>query len=269
MSSKLFHTMLYPPIGRKTSVFVPKKTASALLAIFLILESFLMVAPHVAEAAVDPQQLNGYSYVRNNPNKYVDPEGKEIVINGSDDFVSETTIDLQNISPAVSVVQNEGVNNVTFDSKRDVSGYESGSELINSLVSSKYTITIDELPASVNNASARPNNFLKSLFGLKTGSQVSYSPYNDSIALPLYSGSSYIHYAAAQSKIVLAHELIHAYHNAAGDRYLFSTDYKGLDGGSYRAGKEEVYTVFGSPNSSNISENAIRSEQGLLPRNNY
>lgn len=71
--------------------------------------------------------------------------------------------------------------------------------------------------------------------------------------------------------IVLAHELIHAWHGMSGTMELKDkVTIAGPNGQTYELAREEAYTVgLGSYANTRISENAIRAEHRLPPRTYY
>jgi RHS repeat-associated protein len=97
------------------------------------------------ERLKNPQQLNQYAYVQNNPLRYVDPTGEELVATGN---LQADQKDLCAIAgdacSRVSIDEKAGT--VSFDTKGlDLSKNE-GAALINDLVSSKNTYEFSEGP---------------------------------------------------------------------------------------------------------------------------
>lgn len=97
---------------------------------------------------LNPQQLNTYAYTVNNPYRYVDPDGRDIVVSGSDTFKNAT-------NAALSQIQSS----------------PSGTQLYNNLKDSKNTHTIIE---SNSGNSAQPDSNYST--GKSSGSTVYFNP---------------------------------------------------------------------------------------------
>jgi RHS repeat-associated protein len=93
------------------------------------------------ERLINPQQLNLYAYVANNPLRYIDPTGEILQCVGDDKSRSQCFSDLQQIAGdaanRLSMDAKTGV--VSFDTKDLDLSKNAGAALVNDLVGSKNT----------------------------------------------------------------------------------------------------------------------------------
>ena len=112
------------------------------------IEGFTTVDPAytIKENLVDPQRWNRYAYARNNPLRYVDPDGRELRT------VAQETINAIAGPAAGRVAIRNGVVDTSSLPAADLSGNE-GALLLNQLAtsSSVYTYTEDPTPGGVQN----------------------------------------------------------------------------------------------------------------------
>ncbi len=192
------------------------------------------------ERLYDPQQLNAYSYVRNNPTRLVDPTGMILQLSGD---AAAARADLCQIVGAdncsrISVDEKTGV--VTFDTKDLDLGANAGAALVNDLAQSKSTYDFSEGPTVQTAGGTIKVDYIRNLplFGdqvsnrkcncaadnekPKTGvdDQVAFNPNNPKITL-----TSFIKSQLAVPYTVAFHELAEAYEKIDGGK-----------GGTYAAG---------------------------------
>jgi hypothetical protein len=86
---------------------------------------------------VDPQQLNQYAYVRNNPLRLVDPTGEILQLSG--DLAADKADLCQIAGDACNRITINDNGTVTFNTQGLDLGTNEGASLINNLVSSTYT----------------------------------------------------------------------------------------------------------------------------------
>jgi len=104
------------------------------------------------ENLVDPQRWNRYAYARNNPLRYVDPDGRELRT------TAQETINAIAGDAAGRVVIQNGVANTSGLTAADLSGNE-GALLLNQLATSQsvYTYTEASNPRGVTNLDNKPD----------------------------------------------------------------------------------------------------------------
>lgn len=229
----------------------------------------------------DPQSFNKYSYARNNPLKYVDPNGAKLELVGSEQFTGKAFSDLQKLSP---YIVNNG-NSINFDYISAIKDFVKkefknplGTLMLLTLINDDNTVQVNELktPGGQESVAEHDKTFLKR-FDLKNGkgvdSVVSYNQDNLT-ETPVYSPvTGKVEMKESPFHITLAHELIHAIHDIAGTVEKSAiVIYKTLNGAHDIAANEEVRTV-GTDDEykkeGDITENDIRSEQGLDLRDHY
>jgi hypothetical protein len=91
------------------------------------------------ERKLDPQQVNRYAYVRNNPLRFIDPSGEILRLSG--DIATDTAVlcDIVGSENCYRITIDEKNNTVSFDTTGlDLSGNE-GATLVNQLVTSSDT----------------------------------------------------------------------------------------------------------------------------------
>ncbi len=221
----------------------------------------------------NPQTLNKYSYVKNNPLKYVDPSGNVLEISGAygKNFVKSVTSSLEKINPNVKVTQygnnyRVSMNIGTWDRiKASIFG-DSTVKLLNRVIDSDHTITIQEATNTRKgrDLGAKPANKVAASrigCGGTIGWTAGLNP-----TVNTYQKDGTTGDLTSPAEITLAHELIHTTHYIDGSwsGSKENVNYKGLDGQRYNdTNKEEVRTMglgFNKWFSGDITENDIRED---------
>lgn len=231
----------------------------------------------------NPQTLNRYSYVANNPLKYVDTTGKKLELSGNQEFIDQAFSDLQTISPYI-----ENNNNViAFDYRKALGDVVNasfknlyGSTLLYKLINDDNTVTVNEFDGYGGNTRvAEHDKGLLKRFNLKNGKgvdvTVKYNPNNPGETWVYQKEKNQAVKKESPAYITLAHELIHSMYRMLGNLNKKDQEedfYMSLDGSLEMAKIEEIRTV-GLDSAQNkqgdITENQIREEQELEPRNHY
>ena len=220
----------------------------------------------------DPQQLNLYSYVRNNPLNYIDPLGLELRINGTQEYANTTFQSLQQIYSNIVMTKVDNNNNyvVTFREGVKLDNSKS-SQLLRQAILPSNVITIT-MPSDGRNGTS--GNSLDAQFKKPTDATIYFAP-SDKSATPVYNPKDKkVTWESTPSWLGLAHEMIHGLHLIYGDYTMGGDDYKGVNGKIYKsdngANNEEVRTVgLGHNRKYEVTENNLRREKGLKLRNNY
>ena len=79
--------------------------------------------PLLDQDAADPQSWNLYSYVRNNPLKYIDPTGRDCIYTNQIDSNGAVGVEAGNCSSKSGVFVNGSINSLTWDSRKRTLGY--------------------------------------------------------------------------------------------------------------------------------------------------
>lgn len=227
-----------------------------------------------SELLNEPQELNTYSYTANNPIKYVDPDGKRLVI--SDSYGSNFTISVyqlvNELHPGTGLLKVEGGYEVKINGTKRIDGSNTfSSELITRIVDAQKTATIHKNEIdSTPTAEALFKNKWQNALGLPVNSKINFNPESLFIIQEFSNGE--IVDAIIPNEITLSHELIHAMHILEGDLLHGNSLYSDLSGTNFSTGrKEELRTVgrLGHDNGKEITENKIRDERGMNLRNSY
>jgi len=237
--------------------------------------------------------LNLYSYVANNPVKYVDPSGycgetKSSVFSNDNPKGKKGTggvllpvnpverqiilKELQNLTSKNLAVDRDGY--VYIDKEADFSTTPKGDELIERLVNSNRTCTI-EISYGTGNAhgSIDQDNAIN---GVGSDSIVYFDPASNPDILTLNPATGRVEPKPRPSYIGLGHELIHADRSMRGvkiDKSVIEYQtYTDMFGKTWveKVRAEELATVGISHNKPNdITENCLRKEHGLGIRGAY
>jgi RHS repeat-associated protein len=230
----------------------------------------------------DPQQFNLYGYVRNNPMRFVDPDGKDLNVVATQQEREQIGGRLRQIAPGSKVDAQGRVHKPSFFRRlwNSITGHRAGTALVSRLVDSRQTTTIIAR-SGTNNAGVSPTNLQAMNQGQPTGAIIEYDPgvnRTSSDRTPDAKGNitaiSPIQVRAADPAIVLGHELIHADHITSGNINIAQGPHDFVEGNvAYRENEssEELRTVgfAGHVRRGDITENQLRKELKVMPRATY
>jgi RHS repeat-associated protein len=243
--------------------------------------------------AIDPQQLNLYSYVRNDPLNFIDPDGKDLV--AVTDPTGETyeipedkrrTLqrELSRLAPGTKVDKQGRVHKPGFFRRlvNKATGHGQGTSLISRLVDSDKTtgIVISNADSSVTMRGTSLTDKIK-VNGVKPAALIFWgskpgtlSSVRTADAGGRVSDTSPIRDAPTPSAITLGHELIHADHIVNGTYSNTKAEHTFREGSntySEQESEDEFRAVgfAGFTRKGDITENQLRKELGLRPRAAY
>jgi hypothetical protein len=206
----------------------------------------------------NPQSLNLYAYVGNNPLIHVDADGH--VLNCVSN-PSQCGSDLNKIAPGTKVAADGTVQKGSLLQRiwNHLDGHGDGQSLVSSLVNSKTVTGINPNSGDANGGTSRPG-------------VITYDPAGASITTRNAAGQLAAGWATGAT--VLGHELIHEYHRENGGLSPGMGDHVFTDGGQtftehWRT--EEFRTVGFSPfvKPGDITENGLEKEMGQPQRATY
>jgi uncharacterized Zn-binding protein involved in type VI secretion len=152
--------------------------------------------------------------------------------------------------------------NKTIRDLYELSTTPSGADLIGKLGAAGEPVTIIPCP-DPNNSFCSPDSQIKALFGSPTGSVIQYNP---DIQLTVFDSSGTR--VAEPPAVVLGHEMCHALANSDGT-HKYGTD-PTPPASQPKIEEEEAQAIgTGSHTGGSPSENSIRSDLGLPPRDNH
>jgi hypothetical protein len=215
--------------------------------------------------AYNSMNLSLYAYGANNPVKYVDLDGNEVMISGTNEERTQLKQAFQKLSDDTLIMNNKG--NLSISKIKDNGSLKYGTSLVRKLISDKKTVT-----ASINNKGVNR--------GAVSGGKytIRIDPERKVIAHTRDSnGEEYGE--RIPTYIILAHEGIHALdliqetsENNSFDSNIRTYTYT-LDGinktGSHQGAEMRAVGIKGFIGKDGISENSIRAEHGLNERIHY
>lgn len=223
--------------------------------------------------------ISPYAYVANNPLIYIDPDGKEIVLAGTEAEKKQALTQLQKLSNDKLVVDlKTGVVKISKLGSENLSQtLNNGTNLIrflNKKGPDDHTVTINITPgAGSTEEDVDPANALKP--GVGSDAIVNLDP-NQAANVLTEDNNGNQQLEAADQSIILGHELIHAYRSFKGEAIDYSLkenyQYKDAAGNTKNESviKEEARTVGLQGNKAgDITENKLRKEQGKNKRIKY
>ena len=238
---------------------------------------------YTASRPGDPQQFNLYGYVRNNPLKLVDPDGKDgKVVAETPQDLEATRRELKRIAPGTKVDSNGKIHKPGFFRRmvNRLTGHGAGTDLVSRIADSKKTVVINASATGTGSsgvASEMTKPALATRFGVDPkdfGYVITFdTKTRESIEVRNPDGT--ISADTASPGEQLAHELIHAEQrlrsgplDSAPATHTFS------DGGTNRqeratASEFRAVGIPGFTSRGDITENQIRRELGLRPRATY
>ncbi len=217
--------------------------------------------------------VSPYAYCKNNPVKYVDPDGRKIVIAGDSKQKMEMLAILQKLSNDNLFINKKtggvSVGNMRWDNRNK--SLPKGTSLIRELIENDYTVTIF---TSANNEAKVHDIYWRDAFnGKGTDVELLFDPnHKGSFVTKEQDGT--ITEKDSPNFIKLGHELVHGYRSMMGIARDPNTQteyqYKDINGVVQTASKrtEELETV-GIKGNSKYTENDLRKEHDYEERIKY
>ena len=164
--------------------------------------------------------FNLYHYAGNSPVKYVDPDGRELYIEGSDEYKNQVLKDIQKFAPNAKW-KNDKKSEVIIEGK--TKGYKEGNELIRKIVASDKKVIIKtgdkngcvpqvKNPITGALLSEAQLSYYMNGTGNKASANVTYN-FNLPETITREDGTKW----NRPSYLGLAHELIHSEHSVYGN----------------------------------------------------
>ena len=216
--------------------------------------------------------VSPYVYCANNPVKYVDPDGREIVISGNRQQRVEVLGYLQSLTnDKLGVKQDGHVVILSSQCKNLDTKLEVGTSLVSSMLSNEHTATIS-LESGRNKSTDKFRRDASN--GKGTDVYISFNPNRKSTVLTKDRRTGKSVTQIVPKGIILGHELIHGYRSMNGeasDNDCKTTyTYKDSNGDTYKTVEktEELETV-GIIGTYKYTENKLRKEHGYNKRIEY
>ncbi|HEX3252822.1 MAG TPA: RHS repeat-associated core domain-containing protein [Pyrinomonadaceae bacterium] len=238
---------------------------------------------YTASRPGDPQQFNLYSYVRNNPLQFIDPDGKDgKVVADTPDDLEATRRELKRIAPGTKVDANGKIHKPGFFRRmfNHLTGHGAGTSLVSRIVDSNKTVVIwanSDFGSTSGLASEQVRPKLASTLGVDPKDLGYIISFDTSSKAPIEvrNSNGTIETDMASPGEQLAHELVHADQrlrsgplDATPSIHSFSE--RGVQYQEGEAAKEfRAVGYSGFTKSGDITENQIRRELGVRPRAAY
>lgn len=243
---------------------------------------------YTASRPGDPQQFNLYVYVRNNPLKLVDPDGKdEQIVAKTPEDLKATEAELRRLAPGTRVDAKGKIHKPGFFRRlaNRLTGHGKGTALISRIVDSKNTTVISVRQGTGAAHTIYPEEGTKGRDECGCTSLIEFDPtFKDSNNLSeertrdaggSTTDTSPIHASPFELAISLGHELIHADHFNRNGAFDSTPDIHAFKegGASYQErverGEFRAVGFSGFTKSSDITENQLRRELNIAPRAAY
>jgi RHS repeat-associated protein len=207
----------------------------------------------------NPQSLNLYSYVGNNPLSHIDGDGHVGVCQGG---VQQCANDLNKLAPGTTVAADGTVKKASLAHRilNHLDGNGAGTALVSAIVNTSTVVHINPVPGSGNGLTTGDKNNVTVDYGLAATEFTRTGP-----------GNSAIEETSTPSYVVLGHELIHATHFANGtvNNDLVVHSFSDPSGSYSERGRTEEFRTIGFrgfTRPGDITENQLKQQFGLNDR---
>jgi RHS repeat-associated protein len=226
--------------------------------------------------SLDPKthhEYSPYSAFDNNPVYYVDPDGRDIILAGTNDEKKASLAELQKLTnDKLTYDLNSGVVTIAkMGGENPNKTLSTGTELINDLINHKNDVIINIV---LTGSSEKNANDANAINGVGTDTRVNLDLNQSGIVWTKDPQSGLVSKQETTDEIKLGHELIHAYRAMEGKQI----DYKETECYTFekkpgiktdRIERTEELQTVGLSGEGKYSENKLREEQGLGERVAY